>query len=238
MQTADYLSEITRSGHRLADVAPGRLDVSVPSCPGWTMADLVFHLAGVQASWTAIGSGRPLDEIESVTRPPDDELVEWYRAGVDATVARLAQQDPATERWNWSGRNQTAGWIQRRMAQESAMHSWDGLVAAGQPEAIPMVVAIDGIDEFLDVFVGACADRLTGPVETVHVHVTDGDGEWLLTEGAGSSSLERTHAKGDVAVRGPASDLLLTLWSRPPADPVDVIGDAGVLARLLATATF
>ena len=82
---------------------------------------------------------------------------------------------------------------------------------------------------------------MTDPVETVHVHVTDGagegDGEWLLSFGDGATSLARTHAKGDVAVRGPASDVLLALWSRPRSEQVEVIGDAGVLDRLLATAT-
>ena len=107
----------------------------------------------------------------------------------------------------------------------------------GSAEPIASEIAVDGIDEFLDVFVEARAERMTGPVETVHVHVTDGEGEWLLSVGQGSSSLARTHAKGDVAVRGPASDLLLALWSRPRSDQVEVIGDASVLDRLLAAAT-
>ena len=41
----------------------------------------------------------------------------------------------------------------------------------------------------------------------------------------------REHAKGDVAVRGPASDLLLFLWHRIPADRLDVVGDAALLER-------
>ena len=39
------------------------------------------------------------------------------------------------------------------------------------------------------------------------------------------------HAKGDVAARGSASDLLLFLWGRVPADALEVFGDAACSAR-------
>ena len=41
----------------------------------------------------------------------------------------------------------------------------------------------------------------------------------------------REHAKGDVAARGPASDLLLLVWGRDRPDAVDVFGDAALLDR-------
>jgi hypothetical protein len=52
--------------------------------------------------------------------------------------------------------------------------------------------------------------------------------------------VEPGHGKGDVAVRGPASDLLLVLMRRvPPGDPpVEVLGDAAVLDELLAVTPF
>ena len=39
--------------------------------------------------------------------------------------------------------------------------------------------------------------------------------------------------KADVALRGSAFDLLLTLWHRRPLSAVDTVGDAGVAAELL-----
>jgi hypothetical protein len=44
-------------------------------------------------------------------------------------------------------------------------------------------------------------------------------------------TVTREHAKGDVAARGTASDLLLFLWGRVPADSLEVFGDADLLAR-------
>ena len=41
----------------------------------------------------------------------------------------------------------------------------------------------------------------------------------------------REHAKGDVAARGTASDLLLFLWGRVPATALEVFGDAELLDR-------
>ncbi len=237
MDTPDLMAALSQSGHALADAAAGHLDQRVPTCPDWTVADLVGHLAGVQGFWTALLDGNTPQGVSLPPRPPDSELLDWFRAGVDGLVALLGPLDPAAPQWNWSGRSQTVGWVQRRMTHESVMHSWDGRNAVGTALPIGTDVAVDGIDEFLDVFVAARAERMTGPVETVHVHVTDGEGEWLLTTGQGATSLDRMHAKGDVAVRGPASDLLLALWSRPRSDQVEVIGDASVLDRLLAAAT-
>jgi hypothetical protein len=41
----------------------------------------------------------------------------------------------------------------------------------------------------------------------------------------------REHAKGDVAARGSASDLLRFLWGRAGADRLEVFGDDATLAR-------
>jgi hypothetical protein len=50
-------------------------------------------------------------------------------------------------------------------------------------------------------------------------------------------TVEHAHAKGDVAVRGTASDLLLLLWNRAGSDRFQVFGDAGLLDRWRAAVT-
>jgi hypothetical protein len=47
----------------------------------------------------------------------------------------------------------------------------------------------------------------------------------------GAYAVSREHAKGDVAARGSASDLLLFLWGRVSAERLEVFGDAELLAR-------
>ena len=77
-------------------------------------------------------------------------------------------------------------------------------------------------------------EKPAGDGETIHVHCTDADGEWLIVLADGEMRVTREHAKGDAAMRGPAHDLLLVLWRRQPLDTVDVIGDRAVAERLVA----
>ena len=72
---------------------------------------------------------------------------------------------------------------------------------------------------------------VTGEGETIHLHCTDGEGEWLVRLAPDGATVTREHAKGDVAARGTASDLLLLVWGRITPDAVDVFGDAALLAR-------
>jgi len=73
--------------------------------------------------------------------------------------------------------------------------------------------------------------------KTMHLHATDvaesaaGEGEWLVTLGPEGLTVDHKHAKGDVAVRGTASDLLLLLWNRVSADRCEVFGDAALLEQ-------
>ena len=48
----------------------------------------------------------------------------------------------------------------------------------------------------------------------------------------------REHAKGDVAVRGPASDLLLVVYGRKPAEEIDVFGDTSLFEQFRDQAKF
>ena len=64
------------------------------------------------------------------------------------------------------------------------------------------------------------------------------DGEWLIRLTEAAPEIERTHATGDVAVRGPASDVLLVLLRRLDPHQVEVFGDRTVLDHFLTHAAF
>ena len=57
------------------------------------------------------------------------------------------------------------------------------------------------------------------------------EGEWLVIAESDRFDVRREHAKGDVAARASASDLLLFLWGRIPPDRLEVFGDASLLDR-------
>ena len=121
------------------------------------------------------------------------------------------------------------------------MHRWDVESATTSPEPIEASQAKDGVDEVLDVFVPNRMqfDVLAGSGETIHLHATDiDDGEWMLHLRPDRVDWESGHAKGHVAARGTASDLLLLLWSRLPPNRLEIFGDVKLLDRWQTAATF
>jgi hypothetical protein len=129
------------------------------------------------------------------------------------------------------------------MAHETAVHRADGQLTLGIRPAIDPVIATDGIDEWLG-FGAEPGQRNTAVPEgkVLHLHATDEglDGEWLIRGGPDGITVLHGHGKGDAAVRGPASVLLLVLLRRlPPDDPeVEVLGDRTVLDTWLAATPF
>lgn len=233
------LDALAADARRLRDVVAGDPDAEVPTCPGWSATRLLNHLAQVHAWVEAIVSGDPTD-VDAAERPRAprqlDELVPWFDEGLDRLLAAL-RADPAAERWTWvhgtRGSGGTVGWWRRRMAVETAVHRIDAELATGaEPGAIDPAVAVAGIEEALtDLLVPAGLGDLRG---SLHLHRTDGDGEWLVTVGDGPPVVSHSHAKGDAAVRGPAGDLLGWLWRRFSTDRLEVFGDRALIDAWVA----
>jgi uncharacterized protein (TIGR03083 family) len=236
VEPEDYVVAIRREGSLLAEAADrASLQAPVVACPGWTVADLVWHVGEVHDFWRRVVEQRAADRAEvkrALIRPPEGELVAWYRAGLEHLADVLAAADPATRVWTWAPQKD-AGWVRRRMAQETAVHRVDAEVAAGTATPVEPDLAVDGIDEFFQFF---AADKAEGaaPLDgSVHLHATDTDGEWLVTGAGDQLQATSGHAKGDAAARATASDLLLLLWRRDHGT-VEVHGDRAVLDRLIA----
>jgi uncharacterized protein (TIGR03083 family) len=126
----------------------------------------------------------------------------------------------------------------RRQAHETAVHRWDAEQAIGRPTAIDPELASDGIDEYFEVMLPrkVVRDGIELPAGSLHVHCTDVPGEWLLQVDGGVLHMTREHRKGDAALRGPASAILLRLWGRRPhdADELSLVGDDAVLDAWLS----
>jgi uncharacterized protein (TIGR03083 family) len=238
MTSDQYLAAIAADSQGFADAAAAvDLRTAVPACPGWDVGDLVWHLLGVHHFWATIAAERlqAPDEVDEPERPGDDEIVEVFRRGAERLVDVLRAADPATPVWTWAPQKDVA-FIARHQAQETAVHRWDAEAAAGRSYSIDPEIAADSIDEFLEMSAPSANDDAAALGGTVHLHCTDTPGEWFIQPTADGAGLHVTaeHAKGDVALRGTASDLLLALYRRQPIDTVDVIGDRGVGERFLA----
>ena len=134
------------------------------------------------------------------------------------------------------------------MAHETAVHRADGQIAVGTRPEIDPVVAADGIAEWLGFLPTVRArehPERPSPVpagKVIHFHATDAgaDGEWLIRGVPGGVEAAAGHGKGDMALRGPASAILLVLLRRlPPDDPaMEVLGDRSLLDAWLAATPF
>lgn len=221
LDTGAHLSALAADSQVVADLAESRLDLPVPACPEWTVADLLGHLGGVY-SWVWLVIRADGDKPDKGRDPaPDDpaELVEWFRQERAAVLSALESKEPGEPAWSFVG-PRDVGWWRRRQAMETAIHLYDLQEAAGLPEAMDPELAADGVDELLTEFLPGYLSRqaVPGLEGTFHVHCTDADGEWVVDFSAPSLDVRREHAKADTAVRGPASDLFLWVWNRVPLD--------------------
>lgn len=237
----------------LADAATlVALDTPVPSCPGWTMADLVWHQTEGCRFWTHVIANRPAgpDSFEEPVRPPDDQLIAGLEEAGTALADALADADPRDAAWSWSD-DLTVGFTLRRQSHEAVVHHVDGRLAAGA--ALPGIrpeLAADGVDEMVDVMLTgipawASFERRPG---VLALRADDTDDEWTLAFGrmTGTSpdsgtdydldALEPVDEPADAVVRGTALDLHLWLSGRGELATLSVEGDATLAVRLRSIA--
>jgi uncharacterized protein (TIGR03083 family) len=214
----------------------------VPTCPGWTFRQLVTHVGRAQR-WAATIVERRSAEFIAFRDVPDGKLPAdpesrpgWLNAGARQLIEAIS--DGADERvWTTIGMGPGSFWA-RRMAHETTVHLADAQLAVGRDVGRDPDVAADGVDEWLGLLARG-APSLRGDGQTLHFHATDegldGRGEWLARRTPAGVTVDRGHARADVAVRGSAGRLLFVLTRRLPAsDPeVEVLGDAALLAHWL-----
>lgn len=204
---------------------------------GWDRTELLGHVGRIHGWVRAqLRAGRDERVRLSAVHPAPDraELPGWFEAGAAELVELLATTDLSGTWPTWAG-PQPGSFFPRRMAHETAVHRWDA--TGGE---IPADLAVDGIDELLELFAPRIPiERLAGVDGSIHLHATDVDGEWLVSLSPEGIRFEHGHAKGDVALRGRVGDLLLWSWNRAPVDDrFEVFGDAGLLERWRTVVVF
>jgi uncharacterized protein (TIGR03083 family) len=242
MEISEYLDGVrTNADLFLAAARQAGVDAPVPTCPDWTVADLARHQGRVYRWVSTIIETKAQEfvsrqELEEEAKQAADPLA-WLEGGAELALNVLGGADPDLPVWNWidGGPGPVRFW-HRRMAHETAIHRVDAEAAAAAPAAPqsrvePAELASDGIDEYL-AFLPLRAERggTAGMSGSYHFHTTDVPGEWLVVFEGDAVTVSREHAKADVAVRGPASELELYLYNRRGSDGLEVFGDAAKVA--------
>ena len=233
MDRATAAGVIEEAGLALTDAGRAAPDAPVPSCPGWTVSTVVKHV-GLVHTWAAdMLRTYPTEPLAFPKAPPEvtpDELPDWADTQRDGLVRAVRDSDGDREMWAF-GRVRPASFWWRRQAIETSIHAWDATNAVSTPFEIPASVGVAGIEELLDGLLArkfAGEPPLWGTGRTIHFHRTDGDGEWLLRIDD-PPEVTLGHAKGDLAVRGPAAELLLWATNRRSSG-VELFGDERLAA--------
>lgn len=231
-----YADQVLIDTERLSIAYQTSSDAPVAACPGWTMDRLVSHVGVVHRWATHCATHAAPPEDRSAFRMSENaDSRQWLLDGATQLAETLRALDPLAPTWHPFPAPQVAGLWPRRMAHETAIHRWDAQAAVGAPSPIEPWLATDGIDEYFEVMVPRQAVERELPAESLHVHCTDIEGEWLVEVVDGEYRLVREHRKGAAALRGPADQILLALWGRDRigAD-LEPVGDDGVLNDWLA----
>lgn len=242
MTTPSYpelVSAVRREGEALVAATGQGLDVAVPTCPGWTVADLANHVAGVYARVAQIAHDRATSSPTDLQLPEGETATEVLAEALEDLVDALRSCEADTPMWNWSNEPQVAGFWARRMAHESTVHRYDGQRAHGVAQPIDADLAHDGLEELVDVLLPALVARDKRPLPTAtYVFSATDEGTWTIQVDAdGVQRLEMTKTP-DVTVRGTASALLLAAYNRVPWTSLEVDGDAAALDAWSTAFTF
>lgn len=237
MQHSDRVEAAERElGALGAAVAAGDLSAPVPTCPDWTVEDLAHHVGEFLGFWTHVLCDATGTDKPDFPEPPTGEATHaWLAQRSSELLAALRRTEADTPSWTWFDADQTAGFVARRVACELAIHRYDAESARGTCGPIEPHLAVDAVDETFEALITR-RDRTGVPTgQTLHLHGNDEDlaggtgAEWLVALHPDRIDVEHAHAKGDLALRGTASDLVLLLYGRPALGPVQRFGDESVL---------
>jgi uncharacterized protein (TIGR03083 family) len=233
MEYATFGEHVRQDGRRLADAAGGSLSAEVPSCPGWTVRDLVSHVAEVYEHKIACTLLRQAPDPWPPQWPADRDPVEWFRDAHERLLEMFGRSEPTTPSATWWPPDQTVGFWARRMAHETAVHRVDAELAIGSPTPVDAELAVDGVDEILRIMLaGDWSDEPDDAATGQRVAISAGARTWLVTLERGSVTVAEDGGAAAAALGGDPSDVLLWLWGRAPDERVTRSGDADAL-RLL-----
>jgi uncharacterized protein (TIGR03083 family) len=235
----NLIEDQARAFRAAAAVAAPDFDARVPACPEWNVGQLVAHLGEVHRSWAAnaeVGGSKPASDEARGSVEPSGDLLDWSANSTQILLDALRRAGPDKPCWTWWGFSaspQTVGAVARHQVQEAAVHAWDAQNATGRAEPIPADIAIDSIDEFLVVTLGAMREYVPWPHQPTRFRLETPDGSaWTVELSRDGVTVGNNAGEVEATASGSASDLILALYGRIPLDRLTVNGDRGVLERL------
>ncbi|MBV6700413.1 maleylpyruvate isomerase family mycothiol-dependent enzyme [Kitasatospora aureofaciens] len=241
----------TETARLVAAVQDADPATPVPTCPGWTLTDLVRHTGSVQRWFTVLLQQR----VQEPPRSRDVDLrlpeqAEDYPAWLAEAAAQAGETFAATDldapMWAWGADQHARFWV-RRMLCETLVHRADAELALGLKVDIDPALAADAVAEFLTnlpyaVFFAPGTANLRAENRTIRFTRTDGEDSWLvqLRPDGFALTADTTPGAADATVSASAADLLLLLYGRldRTSGGVAVSGDDDLLELWFANSAF
>jgi uncharacterized protein (TIGR03083 family) len=229
---AVYLDTIAEEAARLEDAVRAHPDAPIPNCPTWTATDLLWHVRDVYENWTSqLVAADPGVRAPHDTPIHDGDATVAFEEAVSGLVATLEEVGADSPSWNWSDDEFTAAWVARRMALESAVHRVDAEQGAGDAHEVERELAVDGIDERLDVHLRL--DVAEAPEASLGGSLClvcrDDAAAWVVDVERGRLRWRHGRGPADAALVGTASDLFLFTWNRVSPDALELTGSRAVV---------
>ncbi len=223
-----------------ANAAAAGLEAPVPTCPGWTVRDLVAH-QGMVHRWAASHlRGVPDDEPDALEQAglaaPD--LLGWFDDGATGLLQAVvdAPDDLGGRPFLLEAPSPRLFWL-RRQCHETTIHAVDVLAArlgrVPRPDEtwIRPAIALDGVDELLTGFVPRPRQGvnheplrlLVAPMSTARAWLLDIATDRPPVVERLDLAAGRSVPEHDALVTGEPVEVLLRLWSRggEPRDEIE-----------------
>lgn len=251
MQTTFDFPELLRliedrsAALRAAAASAPDFEAPVPTCPDWTLRELVRHVGGAQRRQAGIvtagpDAGKPgqtWQDLAEAAPTGREALIAWAAEGTRLLVDTLREAGPDRGCWAFWQTAQTpltTGAVARHQIYEAGIHAYDAQLAAGDArlaagdgQPLPDEIALDAVDEFLFT-VGSTSLPWPYKPAAMDVRATEG-AFWRMTlDTAGvqvSRSAEAPAVPAEFIVEGTAGDLALVLYGRLPVEHLKLEGD-------------
>lgn len=239
MEWSRYTTCMAADAARLGELIDGRLELPLPTVPGWTAGDLAHRLADAYEHAAAVL------RLGAEPGPPSPERLQVspltrLRSSLGDLLAEFTGREATDPAHTPYGDDPTVGFWARRIGVETAVHRVDAEIAAGaEVQPVPDDVARGGVDEFLHVRYAWTAnnsqnhDQATAEGSGRPVVILTGDREFTVRTLPGRVTVSDGDTE-DAAARvwGAPSSVLLWLWGRAGDDALTVEGETSEVTRL------
>jgi uncharacterized protein (TIGR03083 family) len=244
---AEFDAETERLG---TVVSALELQTPVPTCPEWTVHDLVAHV-GTGHRWATdivVGGMQDPPPYAMVNAPDEPGMwAAWLTTGARSLTDAVRDSGPDRPVWTWRHEVTAEFWL-RKMLHDEVVHRFDAELTDGHLGMVAPDLAAEGVSDLLASIAtlspsdsdDAVFNDLVGTGETLQLQATDASVEWFVERTPAGVTWRHGHEPADTEVRAPARELLLVLNRRldPVRAGVEIAGDRGLFTYWLEHTRF